>query len=71
MNQNFASNDALTAQVGARDADMVRARAQFAAAQGDLARAKVDLDRREALREMVRRYSDNMHTNQPVHTWEL
>ena len=27
------------------------------------------LDRREALRQMTLRYIDNMHTNQPVHTW--
>ena len=27
------------------------------------------LDRREALRQMTLRYVDNMHTNQPVHTW--
>ena len=33
--------------------------------------SETSLDRREALREMVRRYSDNMHTNEPVHTWEL
>jgi gamma-glutamyl:cysteine ligase YbdK (ATP-grasp superfamily) len=28
------------------------------------------LDRRDALREMLRRYIDNMHSNEPVHTWE-
>ena len=28
------------------------------------------LDRRDALREMLRRYIDHMHTNEPVHTWE-
>ena len=27
------------------------------------------LDRRDSLREMLRRYIDNMHTNEPVHTW--
>ena len=27
------------------------------------------LDRRDALREMLRRYIENMHTNEPVHTW--
>ena len=27
------------------------------------------LDRREALRQMTLRYIDNMHTNEPVHTW--
>ncbi|UQX87330.1 glutamate-cysteine ligase family protein [Jatrophihabitans telluris] len=28
-------------------------------------------DRRDALREMLRRYVDHMHTNEPVHTWPL
>lgn len=27
------------------------------------------LDRRESLREMLRRYIEYMHTNEPVHTW--
>jgi hypothetical protein len=27
------------------------------------------LDRRDALREMLRRYIEHMHTNEPVHTW--
>jgi Glutamate-cysteine ligase family 2(GCS2) len=27
------------------------------------------LDRRDALREMLRRYIENMHSNEPVHTW--
>ncbi len=29
------------------------------------------LDRRDALREMLRRYIEHMHTNEPVHTWPL
>ena len=29
-----------------------------------------NLDRDEALRVMLKRYIDNMHTNEPVHTWE-
>jgi hypothetical protein len=29
------------------------------------------LDRRDALREMLRRYVENMHTNEPVHTWRV
>jgi hypothetical protein len=29
------------------------------------------LDRRDALREMLRRYVEHMHTNEPVHTWPL
>jgi hypothetical protein len=27
------------------------------------------LDRRESLRQMLREYIENMHTNEPVHTW--
>jgi gamma-glutamyl:cysteine ligase YbdK (ATP-grasp superfamily) len=33
------------------------------------AHASRGADRREALRLMTQRYIDNMHTNQPVHTW--
>ncbi|MEO8888009.1 MAG: glutamate-cysteine ligase family protein [Jatrophihabitantaceae bacterium] len=33
--------------------------------------SKRPLDRRDALREMLRRYVENMHTNEPVHTWPL
>ncbi len=29
------------------------------------------LDRRDALREMLRRYIELMHTNEPVHTWPV
>jgi gamma-glutamyl:cysteine ligase YbdK (ATP-grasp superfamily) len=29
------------------------------------------LDRRDALREMLRRYVEHMHTNEPVHTWPV
>jgi gamma-glutamyl:cysteine ligase YbdK (ATP-grasp superfamily) len=29
------------------------------------------LDRRDALREMLRRYVDLMHSNEPVHTWPV
>ena len=29
------------------------------------------MSRRDALREMVRAYAVNMHSNEPVHTWEL
>jgi hypothetical protein len=28
-----------------------------------------NLDRREALRQMLGRYLENMHANEPVHTW--
>jgi gamma-glutamyl:cysteine ligase YbdK (ATP-grasp superfamily) len=30
---------------------------------------KRPLDRRDALREMLRRYIEHMHSNEPVHTW--
>jgi gamma-glutamyl:cysteine ligase YbdK (ATP-grasp superfamily) len=29
------------------------------------------LDRRDALRKMLRHYIDNMHSNEPVHTWPV
>ena len=29
------------------------------------------LDRHDALREMLRRYIEHMHSNEPVHTWPL
>lgn len=29
------------------------------------------LDRTEALTEMLRHYLDGMHSNEPVHTWEV
>lgn len=45
----FATNDQLSAQIAARDADLAKAKAQLAAAESDLAKAKVDLDRRQAL----------------------
>jgi gamma-glutamyl:cysteine ligase YbdK (ATP-grasp superfamily) len=32
---------------------------------------KQPLDRRDALREMLRRYVEHMHTNEPVHSWPL
>lgn len=32
---------------------------------------ETSLDRPDALREVVRRYAQNMHSNAPVHTWEL
>ena len=49
VNQDVASNQAFTAQVGARDADLLRAKAQLQSAQSDLDRTKIDLQRREAL----------------------
>jgi hypothetical protein len=30
----------------------------------------LDTDRVPALHDMLRRYVENMHTNEPVHTWE-
>ena len=32
---------------------------------------KQPLDRRDSLREMLRRYIEHMHTNEPVHTWPV
>ena len=47
--QTAATSDALSAQVDARGADIVQARAQMASAQADYDKARVDLVRREAL----------------------
>jgi membrane fusion protein (multidrug efflux system) len=46
---DLATQDALQAQVGARGADVNRAKAQVDSARADVAKAKVDLDRRQAL----------------------
>ena len=32
---------------------------------------KQPLDRRDSLREMLRRYVEHMHSNEPVHTWPI
>jgi membrane fusion protein (multidrug efflux system) len=45
----LATEDALAAQVGARGADIGRAKANVEAAKADVAKAKVDYDRRQAL----------------------
>ena len=48
--RGYVANDtSLAAQVIARDSDRIRAEAQLASAASDLERAKVDLERREAL----------------------
>ena len=47
--QTAATSGALSAQVDARGADILQARAQLASAQGDYDKARVDLNRREAL----------------------
>ena len=49
VRQDLANNQALTAGIAARDADVARAKAQGAGAEADLARARVDLQRRVAL----------------------
>jgi membrane fusion protein (multidrug efflux system) len=49
VRQDFATGDAMTAMVAARDADLISAKADLAAAQSDSEKAKIDLDRREAL----------------------
>jgi gamma-glutamyl:cysteine ligase YbdK (ATP-grasp superfamily) len=33
--------------------------------------SKQPLDRRDSLREMLRRYVDHMHSNEPVHSWPI
>ena len=45
----LATDQSLSAQIAARDADQVRAAATLASARSDLDRARVDLDRRKAL----------------------
>ncbi|MDI1295596.1 MAG: EmrA/EmrK family multidrug efflux transporter periplasmic adaptor subunit [bacterium] len=47
--QTSATSTALSAQVDARGADIIQARAQMATAQADFEKARVDLQRREAL----------------------
>ncbi len=49
VQQDFATNDQLQAQVAARDADLARAKAQLSASESDLAKARIDLERRQAL----------------------
>ena len=49
VRQDFATGDALQAQIAARDADLARAQAQLASAQADLDRTRIDLQRREKL----------------------
>jgi membrane fusion protein (multidrug efflux system) len=46
---DFATQDALAAQVGARGADIGRAKANVDSAKANVAKAKVDYDRRQAL----------------------
>lgn len=45
----LATDESLTAQITAREADQARAAANLASAQADLERARIDLDRRKAL----------------------
>jgi len=47
--QTASSGKALGSQVGARDADIARARAQLVAAAADVAKAQVDFQRRQTL----------------------
>ncbi|MDO7834563.1 EmrA/EmrK family multidrug efflux transporter periplasmic adaptor subunit [Sphingobium sp. HBC34] len=47
--QTLATSQSLAAQVDARSADIVQARAQLATAQADFDKARIDLQRREAL----------------------
>ena len=34
-------------------------------------RGRQPADRHDSLREMLRRYVEYMHSNEPVHTWPL
>jgi len=45
----FATDESLSAQITAREADQARAAATLASAKSDLERARIDLDRRKAL----------------------
>jgi membrane fusion protein (multidrug efflux system) len=47
--QNVATNASLSAQVQARGADITQARAQMTAAQAEFEKARIDLQRRQAL----------------------
>jgi membrane fusion protein (multidrug efflux system) len=49
VQQDLANDEAASATILARDADLERTKAQLAAAQSDLDRARIDLQRREAL----------------------
>jgi len=49
VQQEMANNQAASATVLARDAELERAKAQLAAAQSDVDRTRIDLQRREAL----------------------
>ena len=49
VQQYLANDQASSAQITARDADIARAKAQLSAAQSDLERTALDLKRREAL----------------------
>ena len=49
IQQDVASNSAFTAAIGARDADLLRAKAQLASAQADVDRTRIDLQRRQKL----------------------
>ena len=49
IRQDTASNSAFAAAVAARDADLLRAKAQLASAQSDVERTRIDLQRRQAL----------------------
>ncbi len=51
VQQEMANNQAASAAILARDADLERAKAQLAAAQSDVDRTHIDLQRREALAE--------------------
>ncbi len=49
VRQDLATNEQFSANIAARDADLARARAQLAAAQSDVDRTRIDLQRRQRL----------------------
>jgi membrane fusion protein (multidrug efflux system) len=49
IRQYLGNNQAAAAQITARDADLARAQAQLVSAKSDVERARIDLQRREAL----------------------
>jgi membrane fusion protein (multidrug efflux system) len=49
IRQDLGNNQAAAAQITARDADLARAQAQLVSAKSDVERARIDLQRREAL----------------------
>ena len=65
---DFATQDALAAQVGARGADIGRAKANVESARSDVAKAKVDYDRRQALADSGAVSAEELTTAKAAYT---